>query len=352
MKTNNYLVTIIVPVYNIEQYIGKCIDSLISQTYHNIEIVIVNDGSSDGSGDICLQKARTDSRIVYIDKENGGSSSAREYGMQVATGDYIMFVDGDDWIDEETVESCLKAVNKYPKIDCVLFSYVKEYIDHSVCMHLFDKSLYMKNSGLQYKVYRRLFGLTTEELSHPERMETMASCCMKMYKAEYARKGKYFDVKEIGSSEDALFNMYALNGIQEAVYIDKCFYHYRKRGNTQTTTFRPKLRDQWKNLFYIMGEIIVEKHLDDTYEEALSNRIALSVTAISLNEISNKEHTLYEHIKEIRSYLSDDEYTKHCRRISIKYMPFAWKTYIVCAKLKLAIMIYSMTKAMIFLRKR
>ena len=101
-----------------------------------------------------------------------------------------------------------------------------------------------------------------------------------------------------------------------------------------------------------MGEIIVEKHLDDTYEEALSNRIALSVTAISLNEISNKEHTLYEHIKEIRSYLSDDEYTKHCRRISIKYMPFAWKTYIVCAKLKLAIMIYSMTKAMIFLRKR
>lgn len=352
MKAQSYLITIIVPVFNVEGYVGKCIDSLLSQTYKNLEIIVVNDGSTDGSADICMQKARADSRVIYIEKENGGSASAREQGVKEASGDYIMFVDGDDWIDDNTVESCLKAVQRYPNVECVLFSYAKEYDDHSVSMHLFDKSMHMKNRGLEYKVYRRLFGLTSKELSHPEKMETMASCCMKLYAADCVKKGRYFDIKDIGSSEDALFNMYALYGIREAVYIDYCFYHYVKRGNTQTTTYRPNLRKQWGNLFHIMNEIIEEKKLDYTYKEALSNRVALSITAVALNEIANKKHTVLEHIKEIDSYLLNDKYRAHCRCIHIENMPIVWKAYMICAKLKLSVLIYFMTRAMVILRKR
>lgn len=351
MKTKNYLITIIVPVFNVEDYVGKCIDSLLSQTYRNLEIIVVNDGSTDTSANICKQKALADSRVIYIEKENGGSASARERGVKEASGDYIMFVDGDDWIDATTIKSCLKAVEQYPNLDCVLFSYTKEYGDHSVNMHIFDKSMHMKNRGLEYMVYRRLFGLTSKELTHPERMETMASCCMKLYTAECVNKGKYFDIKTIGSSEDALFNMYALYGIREAVYIDRCFYHYVKRENTQTSTFRPNLREQWGNLFHSMNKIIEEKQLDYTYKEALSNRIALSVTAIALNEISNKEHDVSEHVKEIQSYLYDDVYKIHCSRIPLKTMPFVWKLYILCAKHKLSILIYFMSKVIVLLRK-
>ena len=102
-------VTIIVPVYNLCNYISKCINSIMSQTYEDIEIIIVNDGSTDNSISEINKLASTDNRIIVIDKKNEGVSVARNIGIERATGKYIMFVDGDDWIDHDMVE---KLVNK------------------------------------------------------------------------------------------------------------------------------------------------------------------------------------------------------------------------------------------------
>lgn len=105
-----YTVSIIVPIYNIESYLVQCIQSLIKQTYKKIEIILVDDESTDNSGKICDIYANRDNRIRVIHKENGGLSSSREAGISVATGDYIMFVDGDDWIDINTVECCMRNI--------------------------------------------------------------------------------------------------------------------------------------------------------------------------------------------------------------------------------------------------
>ncbi|MFB4168894.1 glycosyltransferase [Virgibacillus sp. JSM 102003] len=91
-------ISIIVPVYNSSQYISKCIDSILAQTFQNFELILVNDGSTDQSGQICDQYAEKDSRIVVIHKKNGGVSSARNAGINTAMGEYISFVDGDDWV--------------------------------------------------------------------------------------------------------------------------------------------------------------------------------------------------------------------------------------------------------------
>lgn len=108
-----YLVSIIVPIYNVEGYLVRCIDSIVSQSYSNLEIILVNDGSTDSSLEICLQYAEKDSRIKILNKENGGLSSARNAGLDVCQGEYIMFVDSDDWISNFAVENLLKDIMLY-----------------------------------------------------------------------------------------------------------------------------------------------------------------------------------------------------------------------------------------------
>lgn len=98
------LISVIIPIYNLENYIAKCIESVISQTYGNIEIVLVNDGSTDNSEEVCSRYVQNDERIIYLTKENGGPSSARNKGIEIAKGEYIFFVDGDDYLASDTLE--------------------------------------------------------------------------------------------------------------------------------------------------------------------------------------------------------------------------------------------------------
>lgn len=110
---NNPLISVIIPVYNVEAYLPKCIDSVLAQTYENLEIILVEDGTKDSSGIICDQYAGKDSRIRVIHKENGGLSSARNAGMEIARGEYFGFVDSDDWIEPETYECLMALAQKY-----------------------------------------------------------------------------------------------------------------------------------------------------------------------------------------------------------------------------------------------
>ncbi len=113
MKENNMriegLVSVIVPIYNVEAYLSRCVDSIINQTYKNLEIILVDDGSPDRCGEICDEYARKDSRIVVIHKENGGLSDARNTGIEKASGEYISFIDSDDWIEPEMIETLYNA---------------------------------------------------------------------------------------------------------------------------------------------------------------------------------------------------------------------------------------------------
>ena len=97
------LISIIVPVYNVEKYLKKCVDSIVNQTYKNLEIILVDDGATDSSGEICDELEKLDNRIKVYHKENGGLSDARNYGVARATGSYIGFVDSDDYIDAEMI---------------------------------------------------------------------------------------------------------------------------------------------------------------------------------------------------------------------------------------------------------
>lgn len=107
------LISVIVPVYNVEEFLPKCVDSLLQQTYRNLEIILVDDGTKDNSDKLCDDYARKDQRIRVIHKENGGLSSARNAGIDVACGEYLAFVDSDDWIEPQTYEWLLELALKY-----------------------------------------------------------------------------------------------------------------------------------------------------------------------------------------------------------------------------------------------
>ena len=141
-------VSVIVPVFNVEKYVGQCLESLINQTLKNIEIIIVNDGSTDKSLSICEEYARKDNRISVYTKENGGLSSARNYGLQFVSSPYVGFVDSDDWVSENfyevlynsiTVNDCdisaTSAIRKHRNSQKYRFNYKQEV----VCETLLDK---------------------------------------------------------------------------------------------------------------------------------------------------------------------------------------------------------------------
>src|SRR5699024_8688641 len=107
---NMLKISVIVPVYNAEKYLHRCIKSILDQTYKNLEIILVDDGSIDTSGKICDYYDHKDERIKVIHKENGGQSSARNTGLTIASGDYVSFVDSDDWIVEDIYEYCINLI--------------------------------------------------------------------------------------------------------------------------------------------------------------------------------------------------------------------------------------------------
>lgn len=348
----NPLVSIIVPIYNVEKYLEQCIDSLENQTYREIEIILVDDGSKDNSGAICDVYAKSDSRVKVIHKPNGGLSSSREAGINAALGEYIMIVDGDDWIDTDTIQECINCIIKEADLQCVLFSYIKEYPNKSIPVKVLENSQLFIGDKAEDKIYRRLFGLSNSELNHPERMHNIESCCMKLYSRELAQNGRYFGTDLVGSSEDALFNMYALYGLKKACYLDKHFYHYRKLPESITNSFRPRLVEQWSNLFNIMNEIIKERELGNRYEDALKNRIALSIFGIGINELGNRQNNFYKHIKNIKEYIKSPRYVEAVKQLEISRMPIAWQVFLWACRWKISVLVYLILYAMLYLKKK
>lgn len=255
MYSSDFLVSVIIPVYNVEQYLPQCVESVINQTYTNLQIILVNDGSTDKSGEICDKFAENDNRICVIHKENGGLSSSRKAGMNAISGQYVMFLDSDDWLDLCAIEKCIKEINNDLDIGCVMFSYVKERGAASIPMHVMQNSQRFVGEEAKDKVHRRLFGLSSEELNHPERMENIVSCCMKLYRADFAKQGRYYDTKVVGTCEDGLFNIFALENCEKISYIDEPLYHYRKHKGSLVSSYKPNLINQWNTLFLLCKSI-------------------------------------------------------------------------------------------------
>ena len=148
-------ISIVVPVYNAEKYLRHCLDSLINQTMQDIEIICVNDGSKDNSLAILEDYVKRDKRIVLLNQSNRGVSVARNNALKHVRGEYYMFVDSDDWIDDNACEVAYNCAIK-ENADCLMFSYIKEFGSHSIVNHLFEKNILR---GMLMKLNRIFIGV-------------------------------------------------------------------------------------------------------------------------------------------------------------------------------------------------
>lgn len=149
--------SIIVAVYNIEKYINQCIESIINQTYSEIEIILVNDGSTDNSLHILQEWKQKDNRIKIINKKNGGLSSARNEGLKVATGEYVAYIDGDDWVSPKMFEKLSQKINQFAKPDIVTFSYIEYYLKNAQYIKSYninDNKLYQGNQFFEKSKFK------------------------------------------------------------------------------------------------------------------------------------------------------------------------------------------------------
>lgn len=310
------LVSVIVPIYNVEKYLQKCIDSLLNQTYKNIEIILVNDGTLDDSLKICEDNQKKDSRIKIISQENGGLSKARNTGLENATGEYICFIDSDDFVSEFYVEKLLKnAIETNSDICACGFKYVDE-----------DNNIWMKKHK-KNKIFNKIEALRDIFTSI---QETEIMVWNKLYKKSL------FDENNLtfknGKINEDNFIMYQLYDKANQVYLieDELYYYLQRNTSIMGIKFNEKR-------FHILEALEETKeYFKNKKDYNFSEELVCYEALILTNLINTMIRSNYDE-KEIKKLLNiiennkikyaNDKYLNFKKKILIKMMINNYKLY-------------------------
>ncbi|QWI19513.1 glycosyltransferase [Bacillus wiedmannii] len=238
------LVSLIVPIYNVEEFLPRCLDSIIRQEYGNLEIILVNDGSTDQSGLICDRYAEKDERFIVIHKENGGVSSARNVGLNEVTGNYIGFIDPDDWIEPNMIIKLYELIVQY-NADIAMCGYVKEDTQ--------GLPLY-KHDELSTKVLNK--EETLNSILNPNGFRGFL--WNKLFSADLFYEKQIFFDENICFCEDLLFCCQAILNAKQVVYDSTPYYHYIIHdSNASKSNFSLKkltALDSLENIVKLLGD--------------------------------------------------------------------------------------------------
>lgn len=355
MQTNPS-VSIIIPVYNTELYLQKCLDSIINQSFTNIEIIAIDDHSTDNSLNILKSYQQRDKRINILENYGRGLSQARNFGIENSLGKYIMFVDSDDWIKEDMVETMYNKAES-ENADMVMSTYIREFKNCSKekVFNLPEISIYV-NETIKSDLLRKLVGPVKEELRNPEYVDALGTAWAKLYRHDVIKDNniKFIDSKKIGPSEDTLFNIYTFNKLSKVIFINKPMYHYRRTNSESITAkYNPKLKEQRKFFFRYIRDFLDENKFESIFYEALDNRICTSVLGFGLMECCpNNKVSHMSKIKNIKSILNEDYIKKAYKELNLRYFSIHWRLFYLFNKKRIPTCSYIMLNIIEFLRKR
>ena len=345
-------ISIIIPFYNSERYLEKCLQSVKDQTISNFEVLCIDDGSNDSGADIVKRYAFEDSRFHLITQKNQGASVARNNGLQCAQGQYIMFLDSDDWYEPDTCEKAYEAITR-ENADVALFSGIWEYTNQSIVNHAL-KDKYILIEGEECVDFRRkMFGLVGEELREITKFDYLSLLYLKIYKREIIEQYnlRIPDIKKTGSFEDGLFNIHYFKHVKKAVYMGLPLYHYRKDNDISITSrYNPQLIEQWNYLFATMRGIIEAENCSEKYREAMNNRIVFSIVGIGVNCINAPSSRALKR-KEIKEYLCKEEYRNAVKLFKVAEVPFIWRPLFLCSRWRWATAVYGLLWVIKMIRK-
>jgi len=305
---DNALVSVIVPVYNVKLYLEHCLVSISAQSYNNLEIILVDDGSTDGSGDICETYAKSDSRCVVIHQENQGLWAARNTGQKIAKGDFIMFVDSDDYIHVDMIKCMYESLKQNSQCGFAMCKYKPtEYFDEDT--HF--------NFDLNYRILstEQVFGVGDEGLVYV--------VWNKLYRRSLI-EGLF--ARNYPIAQDVDYNSRIYVRLEYAVFVEHEFYFWMQRKSSATHK-----SDYWYSFLKVITDIYYRN-----YNEILNNNKLVSGHLLK---------SLYWHLLSLKTFVwrwgSENEKTVSikCRRI----MRETWYSYLSCKRVPLLKRLYVFT---------
>ena len=265
------LISIIVPIYNVEKYLRQCLDSVLNQTYQNFECLLINDGSPDNSADICKEYVDKDARFHYFEKENGGLASARNFGIKYSKGKYITFIDSDDWVESDYLEVLYSKIKEY-NTDFVISSYKKFDMDEDCFyLHIWDQDYYEKIWTSQ-ELLTQLPNLENYDGSYTVSWG-------KLFKRSLFDEILFNEQRKFGEDFECSFKLYL--SMTSCLYIHKALYNYRLHPES------------------MLGQVVTERQLMDDIEIRVGRLPYLIVRGIDSSPyISNLKSFIQYRINE------------------------------------------------------
>lgn len=292
-------ISIIVPCYKVADFLPQCVESLIAQTYKNVEIILVDDGSPDDTGNLCDEYAKKDARVKVIHKPNGGLAAARNTGQDAATGFAMMFVDGDDWVEPTCCERAYRAM-VHNDVELVLFDQYVNYPNSQIVQHSFDdgKGARTFDNDQCKQLQARVLNFNGK----------IAMAFMKLIRMDYLRKYNIRHVDELKQgAEGFVFNIQLFEHLTKAYYLNEPLLHYRYNPCSISRTANINNNMLILRCMEWIGEYIKQNDNYANLHFGLMNRMlyVICTTAITgyFNPYYSKSHS--EKVKEFKLFIRE-----------------------------------------------
>lgn len=327
------LITIVVPVYNVENYIERCVNSLVNQTFSDFDIVLVDDGSKDKSGDLCDMFEKQYNNITVIHKENGGLASARNAGLEACTGEYVMFIDSDDWIETNALESLVDTIKRYKRPDVIKYGYKKICNGEILfeCVPELSEKLYSQKEILE-EIVPMTIG-KKDVLNGKDTFIPMA--WSSLYRTNIIKDNEiqFVSEREI-LNEDYLFALQVALVIKSLYVLKKTIYYYDLREGSYSNRYRQSVYERKLKLKEAYENVLYHKNVLDKYQMEMSRFWIYSIYCCIANECavdSGLEAKIV--IKNIGRYLKDKEVVRALKNVDLSGV--SARTRIICFLMKI-----------------
>ena len=291
------------PVYKVEKYIDQCMETVLNQTYSNLEIILIDDGSPDNCGKICDEYQKKDSRVKVIHKKNGGAPAARNDALKIATGQWIAYVDPDDWIEKEAFEEAMKVAHRDDS-DIVIFNTYINEDDKQIEMQAFPNDFVTEDREFIQKLQ-----LSSLSKKYTPLLQNWSQGFPwdKIYRARFTQEHNILWPTNVKANDDVIYTIHAFQYAKKVSYINKTFYHYRMNPQSIGHKYMPDRVKVDHDIYEEMYRIKEEYGLGEDYAAALYTRIMqnvwLSLGRCFFHEENKK--SLSEKFKDISNMLND-----------------------------------------------
>lgn len=319
--------SVILPIYNVEPYLERCIQSILMQTFNDYEMILVDDGSTDESGRICDTYADKYDHIRVVHKENGGLSSSRNAGMGIARGEYIWWVDADDWVEKHALSQLYDAVND-DKPDIVKFNYVRVADTETSVLSSATPGKYTQKSEIDMLLRR----------SFVETSKFVLSAWSHLYKREFLQREDlcFVSEREIGS-EDYLFNLQALLVASQIVVIKDTLYFYELRMGSLSQRYKENAPQKYTALYMKLRSFYNKREVLKEYEYVINRFFIWHLIhgiCISNEYTLSEKHRLPDARKNVVEMLAMQEIRRAIRRMDISGLSWKQKLHVKAIKFR------------------